>query len=89
MRESDVRSGEARRFEVSDRLTGKVGKEDANYRTAKELESKESCFECVHYLQPGDDVSACRRIAGVVYASDVCDLFAPRPDEGIEPEKDL
>lgn len=84
MHEHDVRSGEVRRFEVKDRLTGKVGKEQANYRPSKETELKESCIECIHYLNPGSDVSSCRRVAGVVYGPDLCDLFAARQQEDTE-----
>lgn len=82
MREEDVRSGEGRRLVVADRLQGKVGKEEANYRASDEEKSKESCFECVHFLSPGNEISACRRVAGVVYATDICDLYATRPTEG-------
>lgn len=87
LRDQDVRSGEPRRGEVVDRLTGKVGKEDANYRASDQVNSKESCFECEHYLSPGQESSSCRRIAGVVHAEDVCDLFAARPTEFTEQEE--
>lgn len=81
MHQKDIRSGEVRRHEVNDRLAGKIGKEEANYRPSKERESKESCIECVHYLNPSSDVSSCRRVAGVVYGPDLCDLFAARQHE--------
>lgn len=80
--------GPARRQLVVDRLAGKLTKEEANYR---DLESqnpmkKEMCFECEHYLQPGDEYSACRRVAGPVKAEATCDLFVARSYEGVGKE---
>lgn len=66
---------------VIDRLSGKTSKEDANYRDADERQTKETCFECEHYLSPGEAEAACRRVAGIVYAQDVCDLFVARAEE--------
>lgn len=74
------RPGEARRGLVVDRLAGKTTKQDSNYRPA-EHGSKETCFDCDHYLVEGGRVSTCRRVAGIVEASDVCDLFTARQNE--------
>ncbi len=75
------REGEERRQAVADRLSGKLSKEDSAYRDAHETESKASCAECEHYLFPGNPSSSCRRVAGVVEGTDVCDLFVPREAE--------
>lgn len=75
------KEGPNRRAVVVDRLSGKLSKEDANYRPAKELESKESCAECEHYLIPGSASSSCRRVAGIVSGEGLCDLFVVRPTE--------
>lgn len=79
--ESIDRPGEKRRVEVVDRLTGKVSKQSAEYRGSHEEQDKASCAECEHYLIPGNPTSSCRRVAGVVEARDVCDLFCPRMAE--------
>ena len=71
------------RDEVKDRLGNKVTKESVNYRP-KTQESIESCAECGHYLSPGSDNSSCRRIAGIVYAEDICDMFIVRKEESKE-----
>lgn len=75
------RDGEERRQTVVDRLSGKTAKEDANYRSAHDAVEKATCFECVHFLNVGSMQSPCRRVAGVVEARDVCDLFDPRDTE--------
>lgn len=73
---------ENRKHTVADRLQGKTSKEEVNYRpAADEAESKISCSECAHYLQAGHEHSNCRRVAGIVEARDICDLFVERSEE--------
>ena len=74
--------GPNRRQVIADRLSGKISKEEANYRDAKETETKENCAECTHYLTPGQLHASCRRVAGIVTGTDVCDLFVARIEEG-------
>lgn len=69
------REGEERRIVVVDRLAGKVSKQDVGYRPSV-FGDKRSCSECDHYEIPGDSTSVCRRVAGLVYGTDVCDMFA-------------
>lgn len=71
---------EKERSEISARLEGKKSKEEVAYR-AKNPGSKESCEECKHYLNPGEDSSNCKIVAGLVYAEDTCDLFDSRVKE--------
>lgn len=75
-----TREGEQRRLEVLERLGGKITKSEAELRPAGR-NTKINCAECVHFLLPGNPTSSCRRVAGVVYAETVCDLFAPRETE--------
>lgn len=75
------RPGEFRRGEVVDRLAGKTSKEQVNYRPGETADAKSSCGECEHFLTPGQPNSGCRRVAGVVEAIGLCDLFAPRASE--------
>jgi hypothetical protein len=80
--------GPERRQLIVDRLAGKITKEEANYRDTESQnpKTKEICFECEHYLQPGSSTSACRRIAGPVKAEATCDLFVARSYEGVGKE---
>jgi len=80
-----------RRAYVVDRLTGKVSKEEANYRPHDNAETKDTCAECEHYLIPGQENSSCRRVAGIVRAEDTCDLFAARAVEGgtVQPQMNI
>lgn len=75
------RPGEQRRGVVIDRLSGKLAKTDSGYRPAGH-ETKAMCAECTHFLLPGNSVSSCRRVAGIVQHDGVCDLFTPREAEG-------
>lgn len=70
-----------RRAYIVDRLRGKITKEEANYRPHDDADSVDTCFECEHYLDPGSEHSACRRVAGVIEAEDTCDLWAARAGE--------
>lgn len=75
------RPGEVRRRDVVARLAGeKITKELANYRTTHDAKTKQVCFECHHYEQPGGETSACRRVTGIVEARDTCDLWVNRMD---------
>lgn len=65
------------------RLSGKLSKEQSNYRPSKEVKTKRSCAECQNYETPGASAGSCVRVAGAIEARDVCDLFVPR--EGQEP----
>lgn len=77
----DFRERPARRKrEVVDRLSGKTSKQQVNYRPASS-DVKSSCSECEHYQFPGQDTSNCRRVAGVVEAEDICDIFVARMAE--------
>ena len=69
-----------RKVVVVDRLAGKSAKADVDYRPSHK-ESKSSCAECEHFLSPGNETSSCRRVAGAVFANDVCDLFVARKRE--------
>jgi hypothetical protein len=73
-----------RKAYVVDRLGGKITKEEANYRPHDNANTKDTCFECDHYLNTGEQNSACRRVAGVVNAEDTCDLWVARISEGTE-----
>ena len=72
--------GPERRSTVVDRLAGKAAKSDVEYRPSHK-DTKSSCAECEHYLNPGQEHSSCRRVAGAVAANDVCDLFVARNRE--------
>lgn len=81
------REGEERRSVVVDRLSGKSSKQDVGYRPSSSS-TKASCSECEHYGTPGDSSSTCRRVAGVVYGVDKCDLFVARAAESaVQPTK--
>ncbi len=58
-----------------DRLMGKLSKDEANYRPAVELRSKESCAECANYEAPGESSGTCVKVAGAIEARDKCDIF--------------
>jgi hypothetical protein len=73
-----------RRSYVADRLGGKVTKEESNYRPHDSADTKDTCFECTHYLDVGEESSSCRRVAGIVYAEDTCDMWAARAEEKSE-----
>lgn len=75
-----ARPGEERRSEVVDRLGGKLSKQDTNYRPGVR-DDKASCAECEHYLLPGNPTSNCRKVAGVVYSVDMCDVWVARAAE--------
>lgn len=70
-----------RRGYIIDRLSGKVSKEDANYRPA-EHDTKESCAECHYYTAPGEPQASCRRVAGSIQGDLLCDYFEARKEEG-------
>ena len=64
---------------------------DVNYRPA-EGERPESCGNCAHFeAEPPDTEGSCVKVAGVIDASMVCDLFEPEespmaaPEEGKRP----
>ena len=69
-----------RRYEVAGRLRGKVTKEEANYRPHDSAETTDTCFECKHYMSR-EDAAGCKKVAGIVYAEDTCDLWASRGKE--------
>lgn len=71
----------ARKQSIVDRLSGKQSKESAVYRDGNEALTKSSCAECENYLYPGQAESSCAKVAGVVEARSVCDLFTPRVSE--------
>lgn len=60
------------------RLTGKKDKESVGYRQQQNLENTKTCFDCEYYSSPGKGVSACEKVAGLVEARDVCDLWKTR-----------
>lgn len=70
------------RADVTSRLGSLTSREEAYYRPQENADSKEFCSECVHYLQPGEENSSCRRVAGIVEAHYVCDMFVPRESQG-------
>lgn len=78
-----------RKREVSDRLNGKKSKEEVNYRPQRNLEVEESCFECRYYVSTGKSESACEKVAGIVRAEDVCDLFEARAEESAQPSIEI
>lgn len=79
-----------RRDEISDRLsTDKQSKEEVSYRGTTP-EDVDKCIECEYYEKPGEDSSSCKKVAGLVYADDTCDLFEKRSkeDQGHHHEND-
>jgi len=70
----------SRRQYISDRLSGKKSKQDANYRPA-EHDTNENCSECQHYLSPGGPESSCKIVAGIVEGDMLSDYFQPRTEE--------
>lgn len=69
---------------VVDRLSGKIGKGEANYRPAQEAGNKSSCAECEHYEFPGQESSTCKIVAGQVEAMDLCDRFLARVADQVQ-----
>lgn len=69
------------RADVTSRLGGRTNKEDANYRPQEDREAVEFCFECIHYTQPGQETSPCRRVIGIVDAHHTCDMWAARDEQ--------
>jgi len=81
------RPGEDRRAVVAGVLAGKISKEQAKYRQAMdEAENKKSCSECQNYEVAGQMNSSCVRVAGIVQADDICDLWVQRIGSGAGPQ---
>jgi hypothetical protein len=78
MRVANRSSNARRKADVVGRLEGKLSKEEANYRPQDNTESKKTCFDCVYYENEGEAISMCKRVAGMVEANDLCDLWAAR-----------
>lgn len=78
---SNMHPATRRKQSIVDRLSGKQSKESATYRDGNEANTKSSCAECEYYLHPGQAESSCGKVAGVVEARSVCDLFTPRVSE--------
>lgn len=74
---TNLRPGEERRKEVSERMGGKSSKQDVYYRPSPRG-STLLCSECEHYLVPNNPSSGCRKVAGIVYGDDTCDLYTAR-----------
>ena len=71
-----VRSGEERRAVVSGRLAGKSTKEETNYRPSMdEAKTGKSCASCTYYNKTGSFHSDCSKVAGIVDARDICDVY--------------
>lgn len=82
--------GEQRRSTVAGVLAGKLSKDEAKYRQSmNEAENKMSCSECQHYEVPGQLHSTCVRVAGIIEANDICDLWVQRmgPGAGAQPQE--
>lgn len=78
-----------RKKEVADRLNGKKSKEEANYRPQRNAESVKSCFDCSYYTNEGEPQSACTKVAGIVEAEDICDLWEARTPTGAQPSIEI
>lgn len=78
-----------RKREVVDRFHGKRSRDEVNYRPQRDSESVKSCFDCQYYTDEGEPQSACEKVAGMVEAEDICDLWEARTSEGAQPSIEI
>lgn len=62
------------KMETRDVLEGKKTKASVHYRPQME-DSVETCFDCTYYCAIGKPESDCTKVAGMVRAEWICDLW--------------